>query len=120
MLRFVTAGWLSLPLAPTGDPLHAEILARTEQLGREGEHSAPPTEPRRGVLFDGSWQAPFEVYNVHPRIAGMRDVLDHPVMTGALTSVLGEEYALNMHRRCVSQPRVGPLLRELAQRFVEL
>jgi hypothetical protein len=95
MLRFLATGWLSLPLAPPGDPLHARILERAEQLGREGEHSMPLTQqPNRGE----PWSAPFEPFNVHPRIAGMQDVLDHPVMTGALTSVLGEDYALNAHR----------------------
>lgn len=106
MLRFLATGWLSLPLAPTGDPLHEKILKRTETFGREGEHSKPHVaQPGLGAGQRSTddpqeeWTPPFEVYNVHPRIPEMREaVLEHPVVCGALRSVLGDDYALNTHR----------------------
>ena len=99
MCHFVSKGFLSLPLAPAGDPLHSSILQRCEQLGIEGEHSAPPNQQRRNQKEPTpAWSPPFEVFNVHPRIAGMEQVLYGPVLRGALTSVLGEDYALNAHR----------------------
>ncbi len=102
MCHFVARGFLSLPLAPTGDPLHDRILERCEHLGTEGEHSAPPNQQQRNQTDPGEpspeWTPPFEVYNVHPRIMGMQQVLYGPVLRGALTSVLGEDYALNTHR----------------------
>jgi HEAT repeat protein len=36
--------------------------------------------------------------NLLPRIQGLRKVFDHPVLTGALTSVLGPNYMLHAHR----------------------
>ena len=101
MCRFVATGFLSLPLAPTGDPLHAHILERCEQLGTEGEHSAPPNQQQRNRPAgeqQPEWAPPFEVYNVHPRIAGMQQVLHGPILRGALTSILGEDFSLNAHR----------------------
>ena len=103
VLRFVATGFLSLPLAATGDELHAHVHARCEQLGIEGEHSAPPNQRQCNRQTPpgedpGAFVPPFEVYNVHPRIAGMAEVLDGPVLRGALLSILGEDCALNAHR----------------------
>ncbi|CDN42712.1 hypothetical protein [Paenibacillus sp. P22] len=36
--------------------------------------------------------------NILPRIRDLQKVFDHPVVTGALTSVLGPDYLLHTHR----------------------
>ena len=36
--------------------------------------------------------------NLLPRIRELRKVFDHPVVTGALTSVLGPNYMMHAHR----------------------
>ena len=60
-------------------------------------------------IFDKlEWNAEHEFYmgnNVLPRIAELQQILDAPVIHGALTSILGDGYILSPHRsRHVSQP----------------
>ncbi|RED61790.1 HEAT repeat domain-containing protein [Cohnella lupini] len=38
--------------------------------------------------------------NILPRIREMQKVFEHPVITGALTSVLGPDYLMHTHRHC--------------------
>ena len=60
-------------------------------------------------IFDKlEWNAEHEFYmgnNVLPRIAELQQILDAPVIHGALQSILGEGYVLSPHRsRHVSEP----------------
>ena len=60
-------------------------------------------------IFDKlEWNAEHEFYmgnNVLPRIAELQQILDAPVIHGALTSILGDGYILSPHRsRHVSEP----------------
>ena len=45
--------------------------------------------------------------NVLPRIPQIQKVFDHPALTGALTSLLGEGYIMNPHRHCHLNPPEG-------------
>ena len=42
--------------------------------------------------------------NILPRVPGIRQVFNHPVVSGALTSLLGPDYLLNPHRHCHLNP----------------
>jgi hypothetical protein len=42
--------------------------------------------------------------NILPRLPAIRQVFDHPAVSGALTSLLGPEYILNPHRHCHLNP----------------
>ena len=42
--------------------------------------------------------------NILPRVPLLRDVLDHPAVVGALTSILGPDYYLYPHRFCHLSP----------------
>ena len=45
--------------------------------------------------------------NILPRIPQIQKVFDHPALTGALTSLLGEGYIMNPHRHCHLNPPEG-------------
>ncbi|QJD82081.1 HEAT repeat domain-containing protein [Cohnella herbarum] len=47
--------------------------------------------------------------NILPRIRELRKVFEHPVITGALTSVLGPNYLMHTHRHCHhnAMPKAG-------------
>ena len=45
--------------------------------------------------------------NILPRIPQIQKVFDHPVLKGALTSLLGEGYIMNPHRHCHLNPPEG-------------
>ncbi len=38
--------------------------------------------------------------NILPRVPQIKEVFDHPAVTGALTSLLGPDYTMNPHRHC--------------------
>jgi hypothetical protein len=42
--------------------------------------------------------------NILPRVPGIKQVFNHPVISGALTSLLGPDYLLNPHRHCHLNP----------------
>ena len=51
--------------------------------------------------------------NVLPRIPELQTVLDSPVVSGALASVLGDEYVLHPHRFMHASQPLAPEEREL-------
>ena len=65
-------------------------------------------EVHREIFDKLEWNAEHEFYmgnNVLPRIAELQQILDAPVIHGALLSILGEGYVLSPHRsRHVSEP----------------
>ena len=65
-------------------------------------------EVHREIFDKLEWNAEHEFYmgnNVLPRIAELQQILDAPVIHGALQSILGEGYVLSPHRsRHVSEP----------------
>ncbi len=65
-------------------------------------------EVHREIFDKLEWNAEHEFYmgnNVLPRIAELQQILDAPVIQGALTSILGDGYILSPHRsRHVSEP----------------
>lgn len=78
MAKFLSTGFLSLPLGPPGDSLHHRVHRRAEELEALGQMDA---------------------FNIYPRIVELEPaVLRHPVICGALRSILGESYAMSAHR----------------------
>lgn len=76
MRTFITEGFLILQT----DFPESFHLALTDQLNHVYEHEGNPGN------------------NLLPRIRELQKVFDHPVVTGALTSVLGPNYMLHAHR----------------------
>ncbi|CAM4338673.1 HEAT repeat domain-containing protein [Paenibacillus alkaliterrae] len=76
MRRFITEGFLIL----NADFPEAFHRAMTDELSRVYEEEGNPGN------------------NLLPRIREIQQVFDHPVITGALTSVLGPDYMLHAHR----------------------
>ncbi|MCQ6562055.1 HEAT repeat domain-containing protein [Paenibacillus mendelii] len=73
---FITNGFLILQ-TDFSDSFHEQLMA---QLNQVYENEGNPGN------------------NLLPRIRELQKVFDHPVITGALTSVLGENYMLHAHR----------------------
>ncbi|MCU6712059.1 HEAT repeat domain-containing protein [Paenibacillus sp. J5C_2022] len=78
MQTFIKDGVLRLK-TDFSNEFHARLL---EQLNDVFEHEGNPGN------------------NVLPRIRELRKVFEHPVITGALTSVLGPNYLMHTHRHC--------------------
>src|SRR3712207_1510265 len=81
--RFIVEGWLLVrPEFPPA--FHREVCRQIEEvLEKEGN-------PGNGIL---------------ERVPALGEVYAHPVVRGALVSLLGEEYRMNPHRHChVSRP----------------
>ncbi|UVI30060.1 HEAT repeat domain-containing protein [Paenibacillus spongiae] len=76
MRTFITNGFLILK-TDFSDAFHEQLMA---QLNLVYENEGNPGN------------------NLLPRIRELQKVFDHPVITGALTSVLGEDYMLHAHR----------------------
>ncbi|MFD0697477.1 HEAT repeat domain-containing protein [Paenibacillus sp. GCM10027628] len=76
MRKFITDGFLILKTDFSSE-FHRHLL---EQLNYVYEHEGNPGN------------------NLLPRIRELQQVFDHPVVTGALTSVLGPDYMLHAHR----------------------
>ncbi|MBD0380107.1 HEAT repeat domain-containing protein [Paenibacillus sedimenti] len=76
MRKFITDGFLILKTDFSRE-FHRQLL---EQLNYVYEHEGNPGN------------------NLLPRIRELQQVFDHPVVTGALTSVLGPDYMLHAHR----------------------
>ena len=78
MQQFIAEGYLTLKSSLPAS-LHQEIYQRTEEVfAKEGN-------PGNNVL---------------PRIPALQQVFDDPVVRGALTSVVGEDYVMHAHRHC--------------------
>ena len=75
--EFVTRGVLTLPVSELPDAFHAAIHAEAERMFDKGI----------GMGND-----------IYPGISGLKDVLESPTVSGALTSLLGKGYALHPHR----------------------
>ena len=79
---FITRGYVTLH--PDFPPrFHAGILGQIEDL------FAGDGNPGNDIL---------------PRVPELRDVLDHPVVAGALTSLLSPDYIVHPHRHCHANP----------------
>lgn len=75
--EFITRGVLTLPVSELSDDFHAEIHSEAERMFSKG-------------IALGN--------DIFPAISGLKDVLESPTVSGALTSLLGPRYALHPHR----------------------
>ncbi|MDF2962619.1 MAG: phytanoyl-CoA dioxygenase [Paenibacillus sp.] len=76
MRKFITEGFLILK-TDFSDEFHQKLM---EQLNQVYEQEGNPGN------------------NLLPRIRDLQKVFDHPIVTGALTSVLGPDYLMHTHR----------------------
>jgi hypothetical protein len=74
---FITRGVLTLPVSELSDEFHASIHAEAERMFSKG-------------MSLGN--------DIYPGISGLQDVLQSATVSGALTSLLGKDYALHPHR----------------------
>eukprot|EP01044_Picomonas_judraskeda_P013905 COSAG03_NODE_2155_length_3069_cov_7.379461_3_plen_209_part_00 len=75
--EFIVNGILTLPVADVSQGVHDRIHAEAERL------------------FDKKISLG---NNIFPGLAGLEDVMESPTVHGALTSLLGQDYALHPHR----------------------
>lgn len=80
--RFLVDGYLTVEATfPT--PVHQEIYQRLEEVFEKEKN------PGNNIL---------------PRVTQLQQVLDHPAVQGALTSLLGPDYLMHSHRHCHLNP----------------
>ncbi len=82
MRAFVGQGYLKLHL-PMGADFHVQVFADTEAVFAEGQNPGD------------------DVYN---RVPLLHEVFSHPMVRGALTSILGDDYFMYPHRHCHLTP----------------
>ncbi|MEM7538511.1 MAG: HEAT repeat domain-containing protein [Chloroflexota bacterium] len=84
MRHFIVNGFVNVKTdLPT--ELHETIYNRTNDLFGDAENVIGPQNPLNNIL---------------PMVPELQQVLDAPAVTGALTSLLGNNYVLHPHRHC--------------------
>lgn len=82
MQAFIGQGYLKMHL-PLGDDFHAQVYDETEKVFAAGGNPGD------------------DIYDAVPLL---HDVFSHPLIRGALTSILGEDYFMYPHRHCHLTP----------------
>ena len=75
--EFIARGVLTLPVSELSPEFHADLHSEAERMFSKG-------------ISLGN--------DIFPGIAGLKDVLESPTISGGLTSLLGPGYALHPHR----------------------
>ena len=82
MRSFIVHGYLKFQL-PMEPAFHAEVYDETERV------------------FAAQGNPGDDIYDAVPKL---KEVFSHPLVTGALTSILGEDYFMYPHRHCHQTP----------------
>ncbi len=82
MLSFIGQGYVKLHL-PMGADFHAQVFADTEGVFAEGQNPGD---------------------DIYDKVPLLHEVFAHPMMRGALTSILGDDYFMYPHRHCHLTP----------------
>ncbi len=82
MRAFVGQGYLKLHI-PMGTDFHAQVFADTEAVFAEGQNPGD---------------------DVYDKVPLLHEVFSHPMVRGALASILGDDYFMYPHRHCHLTP----------------